>query len=324
VTVAPLELFQRMHLIRQAEEALSRLFAGGEIPGFIHLGIGQEAVAVGIMAALHAEDTIASTHRGHGHALAKGLDLSRFFMELMGKADGICAGRGGSMHVADVSVGMLGANGIVGAGLSIALGSAWAHQVKKNGRIAVAFFGDGALAEGLLHETLNLAKIWKLPLLLVCENNGWAEFRPTKEQVAVGLRELVEAYRIDYELIDGNDVELVFDTASRIVQRMRCDPAPFVLECTTTRFHGHYEGDAQKYRASDDLADARRRDPLGITAGRLRAAGVLDGAIASAEQAAIAAVTAAVEAARLAAAPDFAVAATGVYTPPVGQPRARL
>src|SRR5271156_4463003 len=171
-----LRLYAEMRLIREVEQRLSVLFGDGEIPGFIHLSIGQEAVAVGIAAALQRHDTLASNHRGHGHALAKGLDVSRFFLEILGRSEGYCGGRGGSMHVADMSVGMLGANGIVGAGLSIALGSALAHRTLGRPAIAVAFFGDGALAEGLLHECLNLAAVWRLPLLFVCENNGWGEF----------------------------------------------------------------------------------------------------------------------------------------------------
>jgi len=169
-----LDLYRQLLLIRRSEERLSTMFADGEVPGFIHLSIGQEAVSVGVMSALTAEDTIASTHRGHGHAIAKGLPLDGFFSELLARDEGLCRGRGGSMHVADMSVGMLGANGIVGAGLSIALGSALAHKRLGRHAVAVAFFGDGALAEGLLHECLNMAALWRLPLLFVCENNGWS------------------------------------------------------------------------------------------------------------------------------------------------------
>src|SRR4051794_26289270 len=178
-----LALYWRMLTVRRAEQRLSTLFADGEIPGFIHLSIGQEAVAVGVAAVLGPADTVASNHRGHGHALAKGMPLVPFFLEVMGKAEGICGGRGGAMPVADMGVGMLGANGIVGAGTSLALGSALAFQVRGEPHVAAVFFGDGAVAEGLVHECLNLAALWQLPLLFVCENNGWAEFSPTSRQL---------------------------------------------------------------------------------------------------------------------------------------------
>ena len=177
-------LHATMCLIRETETRLSHLFADGEIPGFIHLSIGQEGVAAGVVAALRRDDTLASNHRGHGHALAKGVDLDSFFLEIMGRTEGICRGRGGSMHIADMTTGMLGANGIVGAGLPIAVGSALAHQVKGSDCLACVFFGDGALAEGVLHESFNLASIWQLPVLFVCENNGWSEFSPTAQQMA--------------------------------------------------------------------------------------------------------------------------------------------
>lgn len=177
-------LYRTMSLIRHVETALTRLFANGEVPGFIHLSIGQEAVAAGVAGVLLPQDSLATTHRGHGHVLARGMDVAGFMKEIMGREGGLCKGRGGSMHVADLSLGILGANGIVGAGIPIALGSAMAHRARKTGGVAVAFFGDGAMAEGVLHETLNMAALWKCPLLLVCENNGWSEFSPTSRQFA--------------------------------------------------------------------------------------------------------------------------------------------
>ncbi len=256
-----LELYRRMQLIRQAEQKLGELFADGEIPGFIHLSIGQEAIAVGVGDALTDKDTLASNHRGHGHTLAKGVDLDLFFLEVMGKAEGLCKGRGGSMHVADLSVGMLGANGIVGAGIPIAVGSALAHQVRKTGGIAAVYFGDGALAEGVFHESLNLAVLWKLPVLFICENNGWSEFSPTHKQFNAPVTKLAEVFGIHAEKIDGGDVQLVSDTAKRLVAAAR-QGAPQLLECVTFRHRGHFEGDPQKYRESKELEAARKEDPL--------------------------------------------------------------
>lgn len=274
---ALLELYRRMQLIRQAETKLSELFADGEVPGFIHLSIGQEAIAVGVGDALTDQDTLASTHRGHGHTLAKGVDLELFFLEIMGKAEGLCKGRGGSMHVADLSVGMLGANGIVGAGIPIAVGSALAHQVRKTGGVASVFFGDGALAEGVLHESFNLAALWKLPVLFVCENNGWSEFSPTHKQFNAPVTKLAEVFGIHAEKIDGGDVALVSETAKRLVAAAR-KGAPQVLECITQRHRGHFEGDAQKYRDAKELEAARKEDPL------VRAEAVLAGLSVSGDQ----------------------------------------
>jgi TPP-dependent pyruvate/acetoin dehydrogenase alpha subunit len=308
-----LELYRALVLIRRSEERLSKMFADGEVPGFIHLSIGQEAVSAGVMSALTAEDTIASTHRGHGHAIAKGLSLDGFFAELLARETGLCRGRGGSMHVADMSVGMLGANGIVGAGASIALGSALAHKTRKNGAIAVAFFGDGALAEGLMHECLNMAALWKLPMLFVCENNGWGEFLPTSKQLAFKLGDLAAAYRIPHVVVDGNDVGVVAEHAARLVAEVR-QHGPRVLECMTTRVRGHFEGDAQKYRDADELAGLSATDPLAITAGQLKAMGVEDSTLSGIADEIAARIEAAVEAARAAPMPSFEAAQADVYT----------
>ncbi|HEY8572476.1 thiamine pyrophosphate-dependent dehydrogenase E1 component subunit alpha [Phenylobacterium sp.] len=261
-TADGVELYRRMLLIRRSEERLSRLFADGEVPGFIHLSIGQEAVSVGIMSALTAEDTIASTHRGHGHAIAKGLSLTGFFAELLARDDGLCRGRGGSMHVADAAVGMLGANGIVGAGVPIALGSALAHSRLHPGRVAVSFFGDGALAEGVLHESLNLAVLLRAPILFVCEANGWSEFSPVASQIAFGTEAWARSYGLVYEKVDGNDVFAVAEAAARHIGGLRSGGSPVFLECLTARVRGHYEGDAQKYREAAELDDLPRQDPL--------------------------------------------------------------
>ena len=309
-----LGLYADMLLIRRAEERLSALFANGEVPGFIHLSIGQEAVPVGVMSALTADDSIASTHRGHGHALAKGLPLEGFFAELLARDEGLCRGRGGSMHVADLSIGMLGANGIVGAGLSLALGSALAHKRLGRKAVAVAFFGDGALGEGLLHECLNLASLWRLPLLFVCENNGWSEFLPSAKQIAFKLADLAPAYGIPYITVDGNDVAAVSTAATNAVAGARAG-TPAVLECVTARVRGHYEGDAQKYRDPAEIKALDARDPLRIAAARLARLGIsedrLQGLLAEVDHR----IEAAISAARAGSDPDFAAARDDVYTP---------
>ncbi len=309
-----LHLYRRMLLVRRAEERLATLFADGEIPGFLHLSIGQEAVSVGVTAALDRHDTIASNHRGHGHALAKGMPLRAFFLEVMGKEEGICAGRGGSMHVADMSVGMLGANGIVGAGMSLALGSALAFQVRETAHVASVFFGDGAVAEGLLHECLNLAALWRLPLLFACENNGWAEFSPTSQQIAVSLEALAGAFGIPYRCVDGNDIEAVHGAASVIVQSMRERPGPHVLECRTRRVRGHYEGDPQKYRVGKD-AEAETDDPIARCERRLLGTGVAEHKLRQLDREIADEIEAAVAYAHAAAEPAFDQARGDVYTP---------
>ncbi len=309
-----LDQYATLLTIRRAEERLSALFAQGEVPGFIHLSIGQEAVSAGVMSALGPTDTIASTHRGHGHAIAKGLPLEGFFAEVLAKDQGVCRGRGGSMHVADMSVGMLGANGIVGAGLSIALGSALAHRTLGRSAIAVAFFGDGALAEGLMHESLNLASLWSLPLLFVCENNGWGEFTPTSKQLAFKFRDLVAAYGVPHESVDGNDVVAVAHAAARIVEKVRAGGGPAALECMTTRVRGHYEGDAQKYRSPDELAAIGERDPLRLAERRLADFGLAPARLAEIAAAAQRRVDEAMATARAGTPPDFHAALADVYT----------
>ena len=263
--------FEQLLLIRRCEERLSALFSDGEVPGFIHLGIGQEAISVGVMSALNDEDTIASTHRGHGHAIAKGIPLEGFFAELLARDSGVCKGRGGSMHVADMRVGMLGANGIVGAGLPIAMGSALAHRNLETGRVAVSFFGDGALAEGVLHETVNMAGLWKLPILFVCEANGWSEFSPSAKQIVFDLPSWSESFGLTFRSVDGNDVEAVAEAAGELVEKIRAGSGPALLECVTSRIRGHFEGDAQKYRPGEEEV---RHDPLDVARKALIGRGV--------------------------------------------------
>ena len=307
-------LYRTMRVIRLVEQRLSTLFAAGEIPGFIHLSIGQEAVAAGIMSALHRTDTVASNHRGHGHALAKGIPLTLFFLELLAREGGACKGRGGSMHVADLSVGMLGANGIVAAGIPLALGSALAHKALRSGAIAVAFFGDGALAEGVLHESLNMASLLRLPLLFACENNGWAEFSKGGTQFVADVHALAAAFRIPTRSVDGNDVRAVAAAAHALVDEVRRD-GPRLLECITTRVHGHFEGDAQKYRAATELAELGSRDPLVRARADLMAIGMSETDCDALDATVEAEVAAAVEVARAGKPPDMAAASADVYTP---------
>jgi len=313
-----LQFYEGMLTIRRAEERLQALFADGEVPGFIHLSIGQEAVPVGISASLRPTDTVASNHRGHGHALAKGIDLDGFFAELMGRETGLCRGRGGSMHVADVAIGMLGANGIVGAGLPIALGSALAHRTRGTDAVAGAYFGDGALAEGVLHECLNIAALWRLPMLFACENNGWSEFSPTDRQMKAKLGDLAGAFAIPHHDVDGNDVEAVAAAAAECIAALRRGDGPRVLECRTTRVRGHFEGDRQDYRPPDEIAGLKDADPIARCRARLLAAGVAEARLDAVADAVDGRIGRAVERARAAAEPGFAAALADVYTAAAG------
>jgi acetoin:2,6-dichlorophenolindophenol oxidoreductase subunit alpha len=309
-----LKLYAGMRLVREVEQRLAELFSDGEIPGFIHLSIGQEAVPIGIASALQPGDTLASNHRGHGHAIAKGLDLARFFLEIMGRQEGYCRGRGGSMHVADMAVGMLGANGIVGAGVPIAVGSALAHQLRKTGNIASVFFGDGALAEGVLHESFNIAALWKLPILLVCENNGWSEFSPASQQIAANAPGLAGAFGIKSQTVDGNDVIAVRNAALAAVTAIRNGNGPVLIECKTTRVRGHFEGDSQKYREASELEGFERVDPIKRAEAMLRKLGVEDAEITAPAAEATRRVSEAVATARAGTLPQPSEALADVYS----------
>ncbi|MGW3483986.1 alpha-ketoacid dehydrogenase subunit alpha/beta [Rhodococcus indonesiensis] len=258
------ELYRRMRRIRQFEDRASHLYRTSQIPGFLHLSIGQEASAVGACWPLDERDVITSTHRGHGHCIAKGLDVEGMFAELMGRETGTCKGRGGSMHIADPRKGIFGANGIVGAGLPIAVGAATAAQLRSSGGVVVAFFGDGAVAQGVFHESVNLAAVWDLPVVFFCENNGYAEFSSASAQHRAGLRERAAGYGIDYHAVDGNDVLQVAALQSDVVSRIRAGGGPVIVEAVTYRWHGHYEGDPESYRDADELAEWKLRDPLVI------------------------------------------------------------
>ena len=255
-------LYGKLWRIRLFEGHVQRLAAAGEVPGFPHLSTGQEAVAVGVCAHLTRGDTLFTGHRGHGHTLAKGADLRATFAEILGRASGLCRGRGGSMHLVDARNGMLGATGVVAGNLPLAAGAAWAAQVRGTG-ISAVFFGDGATGAGVFHETLNLAALWRLPLLLVCENNGYAEFTSRAEHSnVVNVSAFAAPYQMAAATIDGNDLLAVHAAAGDAIARLRRGNGPYLLECMTYRMSGHYVGDAQHYRSKDDLAAAREKCPI--------------------------------------------------------------
>ena len=299
-----LELHRRMLVIRGFEERVAALYRDGEVPGFVHLSIGQEASAVGACWPLTADDVITSTHRGHGHCLAKGLDPLGMFAELMAKDAGTNRGRGGSMHIADPALGIFGANGIVGAGLPIAVGAAPAAQLRDDGRVAVAFFGDGAVAHGTFHEAVNLAAVWQLPVVFFCENNGYAEFSPASTQHGASLKRRAKGYGVDYVAVDGNDVTKTASAMVEVVDDVRDGHGPVIVEAATYRWHGHYEGDPQRYRSADEVRDWEAQDPLLRSARRLRKSGVDQSVLAAMADAVTAELDAAVAAARVMAAPD--------------------
>ena len=273
-----LELYRRMATIRRAEERLSQLFADGAVPGFLHLSIGQEAVPVGVCAALEPADTVASTHRGHGHALAKGMALEGFFAEIMGRASGVCAGRGGSIHVADMSIGMLGANGIVAAGLPIAVGTALAAQLEGGDRVSVVFFGDGACGEGEFHESLNLASIWKLPIVFACENNHYGVNTPVREAMAVEhVAERAAAYAMPGTVVEGNDLAAVYRATRDAVASARSGEGPSLLEFKTYRWRHHFEMTSiPDLRPPEEIEAWKQKCPIAPIEHRLLREGVLD------------------------------------------------
>ena len=296
-------MHRRMVLIRGFEQRVAELYRDGEVPGFVHLSIGQEATAVGACWPLRPADVITSTHRGHGHCLAKGLDPTGMFAELMGKDGGTNRGRGGSMHIADPKLGIFGANGIVAAGLPIAVGAATAAQLRADGSLAVAFFGDGAQAQGAFHEALNLAAVWQLPVVFFCENNGYAEFSPASAQHRASLELRAAGYGIPYVAVDGNDVVATAVAMEEASGAARAGLGPVVIEAETYRWHGHYEGDPERYRSSDEVNAWQERDPLLVHLGRLRGAGVGDDEIKALESSIADELDGAVEVARRLASP---------------------
>ena len=255
-------LYRTMRLIRTFELKVEALRTSGRLQGSAHLYVGQEAVATGVCAQLNADDSVASTHRGHGHAIAKGVDVARMMAELYGRTTGTNKGKGGSMHIADTSVGMLGATGIVGAGTPIALGAALSAKTRKTQQVSVAFFGDGAMGQGPIYECLNMAAIWKLPMIFICENNGYAE--STSAEYALSTRDLArraESFEVPASVVDGQDVFDVYRHMGKAVRRARDGGGPTFLECKTYRYYGHFLGDDPlRYRTSDEEAYYRARD----------------------------------------------------------------
>jgi TPP-dependent pyruvate/acetoin dehydrogenase alpha subunit len=257
------ELLGSLCRIRQFELQVQRLAAAGEVPGFPHLSTGQEAVAVGVCAHLRDEDKLFTGHRGHGHVLAKGSDIEAAFAEIIGRDTGLCRGRGGSMHLVDVEHGVLGATGVVAGNLPLAAGAAWAAQALGSADISVVFFGDGATGAGVFHETLNLAALWKLPILFVCENNGVAEFTTREEHSNVSkVSAFAAPYAMQTKTIDGNDVLAVRASAGDAIAGIRRGEGPYLLECMTYRMAGHFVGDSQQYRSKDEIAAMREKDPI--------------------------------------------------------------
>jgi 2-oxoisovalerate dehydrogenase E1 component len=267
-------MYRRMVRIRVFEQCASKLYAAKEIPGFLHLSIGQEATAVGGCWHLRPDDAITSTHRGHGHCLAKGLDPGPMLAELMGRDGGTCHGRGGSMHIADPGLGVFGANGIVGAGLPIVTGAATAAQLRGEGGVAVGFFGDGAVAQGMFHESVNLAAVWDLPVVFFCENNHYSEFSRESDQHRAGLAARAAGYGIRYAAVDGNDVVAVAELMGSLVAGLREGAGPVLVEADTYRWHGHYEGDPLRYRPEEELEQWKLRDPLTVARARMVALGI--------------------------------------------------
>jgi acetoin:2,6-dichlorophenolindophenol oxidoreductase subunit alpha len=311
-----LGLYRQMVLVREAEETLVRLFAQNRMPGFIHSYIGEEATAVGVCSVLRTDDYLTSTHRGHGHILAKGGDLNLFFAELYGKAVGYCKGKGGSMHVAALDLGILGANGVVGGGIPIAAGAAFAARMQGLDRVAVAFMGDGATDIGSFHEALNLAALWDVPVIFVVENNGYADFiAQSAHQRIDRISDRAAAYGMPGETVDGNDVLAVREAAGKAVSRARDGRGPSLLECVTYRWRGHYEGDPQPYRDDDEVTAWKARDPLLRAEAALLESGALDEEAELAIRADVQALIAsAVRFAEAAPAPEPADALTDVYT----------
>ncbi|MGH3382905.1 MAG: thiamine pyrophosphate-dependent dehydrogenase E1 component subunit alpha [Actinoallomurus sp.] len=312
-----LERYLQMVTIRLFEERVNELYRGAKMPGLAHLYIGQEAVAVGVCSVLRQTDFITSTHRGHGHCLAKGADIGRMFAELLGKEAGYCRGKGGSMHIADHANGNLGANAIVGGSTGIATGAAFSAKRRGTDQVAVCFFGDGALGQGLLYEVMNMASLWTLPVVYVCENNLYNEYTHYLEVTAGDLLARPRAFGIEARQVDGQDVRAVHAAAGELVERARAGAGPSFLLCDTYRYHGHHVGDVDRayYRSAEEERLWREeRDPIGRLGTWLDEQGIAGGADQARHAAAVrqhidTALTAALEASF----PDVAEVDTDVF-----------
>jgi len=265
-------MYEQMLKIRLFEEQVNELYTSARMPGLAHLYSGEEAIAVGICQALRRDDYITSTHRGHGHCLAKGASVERMFAELLGKAPGYCRGKGGSMHIADQDMGNLGANAIVGGSTALATGAALSSKMRGSDQVTICFFGDGALGQGVLYEAMNMAALWKLPVIYVCENNLYTEYTPVVETTAGDISARPKAFGIRTETVDGQDILAVYATAQKLVERARRGEGPAFLICNTYRYYGHHVGDIQRgyYRSKEEEQEWRtHHDPLKLFAARL-------------------------------------------------------
>jgi TPP-dependent pyruvate/acetoin dehydrogenase alpha subunit len=273
-----LEAYRVMRTVRDFEERLHREFATGEIPGFVHLYAGEEAIAAGVIAHLRADDYVASTHRGHGHAIAKGCDVAGMMAEIYGKKTGICHGKGGSMHIADLDQGMLGANGIVGGGPPLICGVGLTAKVKKTDQVAVSFTGDGGSNQGTFLEALNLASAWHLPCVFVVENNGYAEATSSAfHQAGIDVAKRADGFGMPGVVVDGFDFFAVHEVAGEAIARARAGGGPTLIECKVGRYYGHFEGDQQTYRGPNEVEDLRReRDCLDAFSRRVTGAGIVE------------------------------------------------
>jgi pyruvate dehydrogenase E1 component alpha subunit len=274
-----LESYRRMKTIREFEERLHVEFGNGEIPGFVHLYAGEEASAVGVCQQLKEDlDYIASTHRGHGHSIAKGCDVDGMMLEIFGKQGGLCKGKGGSMHIADLDKGMMGANGIVGGGPPLVCGAALSAKYRKTGGVAIAFVGDGGSNQGTTFEAMNLASVWKLPAIFIFENNGYAESTSSKWSVASGdIVKRADAFGMPGKIVDGHDFFAVYEAAKEAIERARAGDGPSLLEFKLNRYYGHFEGDAQTYRGKDEVKKIRQaKDCLKQFTARVTETGLLE------------------------------------------------
>ena len=272
------ELHLKMVRIRRFEEEAGKLMEDGKIPGALHLYVGQEAVASGVMQHLADNDYITSTHRGHGHLIAKGGDFSKMFAELFGKVTGYCKGKGGSMHISNMALGMLGANGIVGGGPPIAMGAAFSNRFRKTKQVSVAFFGDGASNEGSFHEAANMAALYKLPCIFVCENNGYGEYTPqANHQAIVDVADRASGYGMPGVVVDGMDVMAVYEAAGEAIERARKGDGPTLLECKTYRYYDHVgvRGMGMTYRTEEEVEAWKQRDAIQSFEKRLQQLGVM-------------------------------------------------
>ena len=313
-------MHRTMCRIRYFEEAASAKYKDGELPGFIHLSIGQEACAAGVCATLEDSDYITSTHRGHGHCLAKGGDAKRMMAELFAKQAGYSQGRGGSMHIADVAVGMLGANGIVGQSMPLGVGAALTAQVTGSGAVAVAFFGEGASGAGVAHEAMNMASLWRLPLVFFCESNRYAELSPYETHVPLAnVADRAPAYDMPGVTIDGGDAAAVYETMAEAMARARAGQGPSLVEAKTYRWHGHYEGDPEVYKPAGETEAEKARDPIGRFEAVLKESfGVASSALEAAHAGEKSAIEAAVKFAEQAADPTPDGLTANVYAPAGG------